>query len=119
MYLVQRIFKRFLIYWRILLLKVRYYLFGIEAVNEELLRTTIGAFFILRSFGASIGGGSVIHSPLIIHNAERDYSKLLIFVSKDSLISIILFIKVFICYKSLMYLSFSQVFCGDTLSYFY
>lgn len=78
MRLIHRIFNRSLVYWRILLLKVRYYLFGIEVVNEALLQTTIGAFFILRSFGASIGDGSVIHSPLIIHNAEKDYSKLLI-----------------------------------------
>jgi acetyltransferase-like isoleucine patch superfamily enzyme len=76
--LIQRILKRFLTYWRILVLKVRYYLFGIEIVNEALLQTTIGASHILRSFGASVGRRSVVHSPLVIHNAEKDYSNLLI-----------------------------------------
>ena len=74
--LIQRILRRLLIYWRILVLKVQYAVFGIEAVNEALLRTTIGADRILRSFGAAVGKGAVIHSPLVIHNAEHDYSNI-------------------------------------------
>ena len=74
--MLQRLFRMLLTCWRILVLKFYSYLFGIEIVNEALLKTTIGAPFILRSFGASVGRGCVIHSPLLIHNAEKDYSNL-------------------------------------------
>jgi acetyltransferase-like isoleucine patch superfamily enzyme len=74
--LMQRIFQYLLLFWRILVLKIRYLFLGIETVNEALLRTTFGTAHILRSFGATIGAGSVIHGPLLIHNAEKDYANL-------------------------------------------
>lgn len=74
--MVQRILRRLLVYWRIPVLKVQYAIFGIEIVNEALLRTTIGPDRILRSFGATVGKGAVIHGPLVIHNAEKDYSNI-------------------------------------------
>jgi acetyltransferase-like isoleucine patch superfamily enzyme len=57
-------------------LHVRYQLWGIEIVNEALLRSTIGVPAILRKFGGTVGAGVVIHGPLLIHNAKRDYRHL-------------------------------------------
>ncbi len=74
----QKIGRRFLIYWRIFWLTIGYWFFGIEIVNEALLKTTLGASQILRHFGASIGTGCVIHSPLIIHNADINYANLVV-----------------------------------------
>jgi acetyltransferase-like isoleucine patch superfamily enzyme len=51
---------------------------GIEAINEVLLRRTRGVAAILSQFGAQIDGAGVIHGPLIVHNAARDYSNLTI-----------------------------------------
>lgn len=62
---------------KMLRLRVAYRLRGIEAINEALLRST-SPTRILRTFGATIGGGGAIHGPLVIHNAERDYRNLVI-----------------------------------------
>jgi len=73
---MQRCFRYFLIYCRILFLKVCSFFLGIEIVNASLLKSTFGASRILKSFGASIGRQPVIHGPLIIHNAVKDYANL-------------------------------------------
>lgn len=56
-----------------------YRLYSIEAVNRALLRCN-SAYVgdILLRFGANVGPGYDLHSPLLIHNAERDYSNLTI-----------------------------------------
>ncbi len=60
-------------------LDVFYELWGIEGINRLLLVAGYDyAPHILRHFGAQVGEGTVIHAPLIIHNAERDYSHLVI-----------------------------------------
>lgn len=74
--MLQRIFRQLLVYGRIFFLKILRCFLGIEIVNEALLRTTFGTAFILRSFGAAVGEGTVIHGPLIIHNADKDYANL-------------------------------------------
>jgi acetyltransferase-like isoleucine patch superfamily enzyme len=51
-------------------------LLGIEAVNQALLTSTLHVDKILVHFGAEIGQKSRIHGPLIMHNANTDYSKL-------------------------------------------
>jgi acetyltransferase-like isoleucine patch superfamily enzyme len=48
---------------------------GIEAINRQLLRVD-RVEELLAGFGASIGAEPVLHGPLIIHNATRDYSNL-------------------------------------------
>ena len=48
---------------------------GIEAINSHILRTRHVAE-TLRQFGASIDEPTVIHSPLVIHNARVDYANL-------------------------------------------
>jgi acetyltransferase-like isoleucine patch superfamily enzyme len=50
---------------------------GIEAVNDRLLRS-YRAEALLALYGARIGTDVVVHGPLVIHNAERDYSHLAI-----------------------------------------
>lgn len=67
-----------LIYWRIFWLTIGYWFFGLEFVNESLLHSTIGIVHILQHFGATIGKGSIIHGPLIIHNADKNYANLFI-----------------------------------------
>jgi acetyltransferase-like isoleucine patch superfamily enzyme len=51
---------------------------GIEGVNERLLRTSRPELIllILREYGARIGPHCILHGPILIHNAERDYSNL-------------------------------------------
>jgi acetyltransferase-like isoleucine patch superfamily enzyme len=49
---------------------------GIEAINGRLLRRTDQLAPILRQFGATIGPNEIIHGPLIVHNADGDYSNL-------------------------------------------
>lgn len=51
---------------------------GMEAVNRVLLVSGGNTAFALRTFGATIGAGERIESPLIVHNAEGDYSNLTI-----------------------------------------
>ncbi len=48
---------------------------GIEAVNPRLLRAP-RVEEILGQFGASIGEETVLHGPLVIHNAAHDYGNL-------------------------------------------
>ena len=48
---------------------------GIEAVNDRLL-TAYRVEARLAEYGAQIGQDVVVHGPLIVHNAERDYAKL-------------------------------------------
>ena len=53
--------------------------FGIEGVNKILLLSDKNFNpGIMRRFGARIGNDAIVHSPLIIHNAEKDYSNLTI-----------------------------------------
>jgi acetyltransferase-like isoleucine patch superfamily enzyme len=49
---------------------------GIEAINERLLRRSDRIAPVLRQFGAAVGPNSIVHGPMIIHNASRDYSNL-------------------------------------------
>ncbi len=66
---------------------------GIEGVNKVLIlsheRFNSG---IMKMFGAKIGRGARVHSPLIIHNAERDYCNLTIgdrcHIGKDVLLDL-------------------------------
>jgi maltose O-acetyltransferase len=53
----------------------RYARRGIEAVNDRLL-TAYRVEARLAEYGARIGRDVVVHGPLIVHNAERDYAKL-------------------------------------------
>jgi serine acetyltransferase len=50
---------------------------GIEAVNDELL-TSYRLERLLLDYGASVGRDVVVHGPLVVHNADRDYSNLTI-----------------------------------------
>lgn len=59
------------------LVAIAYWSYRIEGVNALLL--ILPAKLIvptLRKYGARIGDDVIIHSPLIIHNAGEDYSKL-------------------------------------------
>jgi acetyltransferase-like isoleucine patch superfamily enzyme len=56
-------------------LRQAYRLGGIEAINRHLLRVD-RTEEILSEFGASIGADTVLHGPLVIHNAVGDYSNL-------------------------------------------
>ncbi len=48
---------------------------GIEAINRRLLRMDrVEAALI--EFGAAVTPPSVLHGPLVVHNAERDYRNL-------------------------------------------
>jgi acetyltransferase-like isoleucine patch superfamily enzyme len=60
---------------RLTYLRAAYRAGGIEAVNRQLLRVD-RVEEILAEFGASIGADTVLHGPLVIHNAARDYSNL-------------------------------------------
>lgn len=52
---------------------------GIEATNRLLLSVGLGhTSAILRRYGAHIGEGERILSPLVVHNAQRGYSNLTI-----------------------------------------
>ena len=55
----------------------RYGRHGIEAVNERLL-TAYRVEAVLAEYGAQVGDDVVVHGPLVIHNAELDYSNLTI-----------------------------------------
>lgn len=57
-------------------LRFRRYLFGIEAVNRDLLTRTRGARLVLEAFGAEIGEGARVHGPLTIHNSDLGYQNL-------------------------------------------
>jgi maltose O-acetyltransferase len=59
-------------------LRARYHAYGIEAINEALSHLTVGTGAVLERYGAVVGTGAVIHGPLIIHNAQRDYSNAII-----------------------------------------
>lgn len=56
-------------------LRTAYRVGGIEAINRHLLRVD-RVEEILAEFGASIGADTVLHGPLVIHNAADDYSNL-------------------------------------------
>ena len=60
---------------RLMYLRAAYRAGGIEAINRQLLRTD-RVEEILAEFGASIGSDTVLHGPLVIHNAVSDYSNL-------------------------------------------
>jgi maltose O-acetyltransferase len=60
---------------RVAYLRAAYRLGGIEAINRQLLRVD-RVDEILAEFGASIGADTVLHGPLVIHNAASDYSNL-------------------------------------------
>jgi serine acetyltransferase len=51
-------------------------LFGIEAVNRDLLTRTRATRFVLMAFGAHISADARVHGPLVIHNADRTYTNL-------------------------------------------
>jgi len=53
-----------------------YYFWGINGINKLLLFSGGHSASILRKFGAKIGNNCDIHSPLIIHNVQKDYSNL-------------------------------------------
>jgi acetyltransferase-like isoleucine patch superfamily enzyme len=59
------------------LLRSTYSRRGIEAVNDRLLRAYRGEV-LLSTYGARVGRNVVVHGPLIIHNADGDYSNLTI-----------------------------------------
>jgi acetyltransferase-like isoleucine patch superfamily enzyme len=65
---------------------------GMEAINRVLLVSGGNTAFVLRTFGATIGAGERIESPLIVHNAECGYSNLTIgrdcYVGKDVLLDL-------------------------------
>jgi acetyltransferase-like isoleucine patch superfamily enzyme len=60
------------------LARLAYRRHGIEGVNAALLRRTVNVEELLRQYGAVVYGPGVIHGPLVIHNADRDYSNLFI-----------------------------------------
>lgn len=70
-----------------LLLWFVYRLWGINGLNKLLLISGGYTASILRKFGAEIGNNDDIHSPLIIHNAKKDYANLVMgehcHISKD------------------------------------
>ena len=57
-------------------LRIAYLFVGIEAVNGDLARRTLFVAPILRAFGARIGDRTVIHGPLLMHNAAGNYRNL-------------------------------------------
>lgn len=57
--------------------KSRYFRDGIEGICAD-LRTAIDCVPILRQFGASVGAGATVAGPLVIMNADRDFSNLVI-----------------------------------------
>jgi acetyltransferase-like isoleucine patch superfamily enzyme len=50
---------------------------GIEAVNDRLI-TAYRVERLLAAYGADIGTNVVVHGPLVIHNAQHDYTHLTI-----------------------------------------
>lgn len=60
---------------------------GLEGINKIFLISGKYTPFILKSFGAQIGPGERIESPLIIHNAQANYGNLQIgndcYIGKD------------------------------------
>jgi acetyltransferase-like isoleucine patch superfamily enzyme len=60
---------------KLAMLQVQYRFRGIEVVNAALARPG-RTEAILARFGARVGGGSTIHWPLVIHNADPDYRNL-------------------------------------------
>ena len=69
-------YRNFLRRFRLWKLILGYRVWGIEAVNEALSGLTMHVPEVLVHFGATVGPGCVVHGPLIIHNAEYDYSNL-------------------------------------------
>jgi acetyltransferase-like isoleucine patch superfamily enzyme len=61
---------------RLILLRCRRRLHGIEAVNRDLATRTQHVTDILEAFGATITGAGVVHGPLTIHNANGSYDHL-------------------------------------------
>lgn len=59
-----------------LFLELIYRICGLEGITKLLLVSGRYTPFILKSFGAEIGRHTRIHSPLIIHNAFKDFSNL-------------------------------------------
>lgn len=59
-------------------LRLSYRALGIEVVNGDLLSRTQGTKHVLVGFGACIDPSARVHGPLIIHNADRDYSNLVV-----------------------------------------
>lgn len=57
-------------------LRLAHLAFGIEAVNGDLLTRTRGTKQVLSSFGAKVASSARIHGPLVVHNADPDYSNL-------------------------------------------
>ena len=65
--------------WLVVLrLRFKRSIFGIEAVNRDLLVRTQGVAAVLAAFGATISDDCRIHGPLTFHNADGDYSNLTI-----------------------------------------
>jgi acetyltransferase-like isoleucine patch superfamily enzyme len=58
-------------------LAVQYRRVGIAPINRRLLLAD-RCENVLRQFGASVGEGCVLHGPLVIHNAAKDYRNLVI-----------------------------------------
>lgn len=59
-------------------LRLMHAVVGIEAVNADLAARTLFAGDVLRAFGAKVGTATVVHGPLLIHNATSDYRALTI-----------------------------------------
>jgi acetyltransferase-like isoleucine patch superfamily enzyme len=53
-----------------------YHFFGINGINKLLLVSGGRTALLLKNYGAKIGKYCDIHSPLIIHNAYKDFSNL-------------------------------------------
>lgn len=56
--------------------KARYLRDGIAGIAAELRTTTNVHVQVLREFGATVGDNVSIHGPLLIVNAQRDFSRL-------------------------------------------
>ena len=77
--LIFRVLKRFLFSLRLYgkYLDLIYNLYGIEGINRVMLRTRFPKY-VLTKFGAKIGEGTVVFPHITIHDAEKDYSNLIV-----------------------------------------
>jgi acetyltransferase-like isoleucine patch superfamily enzyme len=69
---------RVMLWPRIVKTRLRFWLFGIEAANEQLAAGSLGTLELLKHFGATIGSECVVHGPLKVHCSARTYSNLVI-----------------------------------------
>ncbi len=57
-------------------LHVAYRIFGIEAINADLLSRTFGVSVVLKAFGAQVDASARVHGPLVLHNTFDRYRNL-------------------------------------------